>query len=294
MKAKTSFGKLWLIAVFASLHALSAAQFMPRPVDWVSGKEYTDRPDRNAAGVADPTRVLHWWGNGVVADSFKYQTVGEVDAIANNGDLFFSEAKTESAALLISVEGDSRAPILYEMPGTGVNGVWATAANVNSNGVTDLDALEVWGPNSQDDADRFSLVGDTNFAIYQYNNPGIVGWITQAEIAAAINAVGVQVDLDALMTFGDQIMFSVRPISGLFDGGEIWTYTRGGGAGTAQFLFHGGHLWNTAFDVRAAFGVTSENVDTLEAVDIVPVPEPSSMAAIALGVLLLRRLTKKS
>jgi hypothetical protein len=108
-------------------------------------------------------------------------------------------------------------------------------------------------------------------------------------------------DVDAIMTFGPQVTYSIRPVtfpvpgpSGpvlvTFDGGEIWEYN---GAGTpTKFLDHGGHLWNTAFDVRGTFGVLSENVDALEGA--AAVPEPSCILLFVIGLLATSRFVRRS
>jgi hypothetical protein len=68
---------------------------------------------------------------------------------------------------------------------------------------------------------------------------------------------------------------------GDIDGGEIWSWQFG--QPLAQFLNHGGHLWDTAFNVRQATGAVNENIDALEAV---AVPEPSTfLSLLTLGSL---------
>jgi hypothetical protein len=94
-------------------------------------------------------------------------------------------------------------------------------------------------------------------------------------------------DVDAIMTQGRNVIYSIEPLSVpgtpiAFDGGEIFIYK---GANTpTTFLNHGGHLWDTAFDVRATFGVQNENVDALEAAATF-VPEPGCAVLAAWGLL---------
>ncbi len=146
-------------------------------------------------------------------------------------------------------------------------------------------------------------------------------YITAGQIATAISPfipptytgdIANILDLDGLMVFdqgsvgqwdqGDAILFSLMPIDlvgqdpnnpsildgvitpnvngGDIDGGEIWSWRFGQ---AAQFLFHGGHLWDTAFNVRQATGAVNENIDALEAV---AVPEPSTfLSLLTLGSL---------
>ncbi len=106
----------------------------------------------------------------------------------------------------------------------------------------------------------------------------------------------------AVWDVGDELLFTIDPIldgtafdaSGspipapLIDGGEIIHLVKtaaGSGPGTfsVSFLTHGGHLWDTAFDVSGTFGYLYEDVDALEAVGTltgdtdIPTPEPSTL-----------------
>ncbi|MFN7909621.1 MAG: PEP-CTERM sorting domain-containing protein, partial [Microcystis sp.] len=169
-----------------------------------------------------------------------------------------------------------------------------------------------------DDADMYSLLGDPlingiRTSVWYYNPITQISnsYITAAQIAAAINRPDIAnlaniIDLDGLMVWdggnigqwdnSDAILFSVMPIDanldgiitpningGDIDGGEIWSWQFG--QPLAQFLNHGGHLWDTAFNVRQATGAVNENIDALEAV-AVPVPEPSTfLSLLTLGTL---------
>jgi hypothetical protein len=164
-----------------------------------------------------------------------------------------------------------------------------------------------------DDADVYSLLGDplingTRTSLWYYNGSVSTPYLDAAQIAAAINRPDIAnladiIDLDGLMVWdggnigqwdnSDAILFSVMPIDanldgiitpningGDIDGGEIWSWRFGQ---AAQFLFHGGHLWDTAFNVRQATGAVNENIDALEAV---AVPEPSTfLSLLTLGTL---------
>ena len=165
-----------------------------------------------------------------------------------------------------------------------------------------------------DDADMYSLLGDplingTRTSLWYYNGSVSTPYLDAAQIAAAINRPDIAnladiIDLDGLMVWdggnigqwdnSDAILFSVMPIDanldgiitpningGDIDGGEIWHWQFG--QPLAQFLNHGGHLWDTAFNVKLATGAVNENIDALEAV---AVPEPSTfLSLLTLGSL---------
>jgi len=299
------------------------------PPHQVMGKEYSHRFDWDdgqpvSPPAADPLQVLAWDGVGGIVDSFDYSGsfVGpngqqvtdpgdEVDAIANRGDALFGAVISNFAALLVSVEDkqiDPIAPVRHELI-SGAVANWASWAQVDQHGVQgrdNLDGLEVWGPErhdgvGQDDSNRFSLLGDPpllpgtpRVSVYDYNKwtHTSTPWITALQIATAIGDPGMeeQIDVDAMMTSGSTIMFSIAP-AGPFDGGEVWVWSVGGGP--AGFLNHGGHLWNTAHVVAQNFG--AENVDALEAVwGPPPIPEPATLSVVILGACgaLLRRRRK--
>lgn len=285
--------------------------FIPSPTQ-VPGKEYTDDFDKNTVPALDPYQVIAWDGVGGVMDSFDYSGTGvpgvpgppsvdevNVDALANNRDALFHSVIANTSALLFSVTGDNN---IYFESIVGGGGIWATPPQIDHHGVTDVDALEVWGPEAQDDSNRFSLTVDPGgTAIWAFTPPGgpSVPFVTTAQISAAIGLVippGYQllnqVDVDGLMTFDENILFSIRPLDAapimpgppiinLFDGGEIWVWNS---VNPAVFLNHGGHLWNTAFNVKGTFGVQNENVNALEAVST---PEPGTVTLLCVGVLVM-------
>ena len=167
-----------------------------------------------------------------------------------------------------------------------------------------------------DDANMYSLLGDPEIngartSVWYYDNASVAStpYLLASQIATAINRSDIAnladiIDLDGLMVYdggaigtwdnSDAILFSVMPIDangdgsitpnvneGDVDGGEIWSWQFG--QPLAQFLNHGGHLWDTAFNVRQATGAVNENIDALEAV---ATPEPSSfLGLLALGTL---------
>ena len=112
----------------------------------------------------------------------------------------------------------------------------------------------------------------------------------------------------ALWDVGDELLFTIDPVDrmtiidatgkttdvlGIIDGGEIMHLVKtapGVGPGTfsISFLKHGGHTWDTAFDVAGTFGYAFEDVDALEAVGTLTgdtdVPEPSSLLLLGFAV----------
>lgn len=254
----------------------------------VPGKEYTANPDKDQGNVAVPGQSLLWDGAGGIMNGLVYkdatQTAREVDALANHGDVLFYEVTHQQAALLFSVSGDGR--ILYEKASVPQGGVWAFPADIDQHGVQDVDALEVWGPERVADGDRYSFHGDPEgTAIYELMG---IPWVSTTQIRQLIGAPSNEaIDVDGLMVFGNQLLFSIAPTA-TFDGGEIWWWD--GSAAAAQFLFHGGHLWDTAFDVKGTFGLADENVNALEAV---ATPEPTTLLLLGAGLLALPVLRRR-
>lgn len=252
----------------------------PKPIDptQVTGKEYSDNADKDTFGVPDPGQTLLWDGTGATADGIDYPTHGQVDAMANPGDAYFQDLVNDSVALVFSTTYDNQ--IFFELPGIATGGIWATSNQIDApgpgidQGVHDVDALELWGPDNSSDADYYSVYGDAMIdpltgltlsgAVFDQNNNII---FTNQEITQAVIEVTQEelevVNLDAMMVFGDQIIFSIDPIQGL-DGGEIFFYDKA--TGNSSFFKHGGHVWDTSFDVMGTFGTATENINALEAV----------------------------
>ena len=253
----------------------------PVSVTKVTGKEYSNNADKDTFGTPDPGQTLLWNGTGATQDGIDYRTNGQVDAMANPGDAFFKEVISDKAALVFSTTFDDT--IFFELPAGSFGprgGIWARPNQIDAPGpgsdpgVQDVDALELWGPDNFSDASYYSVYGDAMIdpltgqvlsgAVFDQNNNVI---FTNKEITKAVNQVTNKnlraVNLDAMMVFGDEIMFSIDPIQGL-DGGEIFVYDQS--TGNSSFLKHGGHLWDTSFDVMGTFGTASENINALEAV----------------------------
>ncbi len=309
-------GSLARAGPFAPLgpHVFPAPDGALPPPYRVPGKEYSDRPDKDATTpvpILDPEQVILWDGAGGVADGYDYSgsrpldtEEREVDALANRRDVLALEAMADRAHLLFSVTGDGVDTVHYELwGGPPSGGTWAVPPIVDQHYVADLDGLEVWGDDGTSDSICYSLAGDpivpgtaTRTSVWTYvAGPTSVPYIASAALAAAIGRTDLadQIDLDGMMvhdvegneTFdpGDTIMFTIAPID-VFDGGEIWVWTE---SGPTAFLVHGGHVWDTPFDVMGTFGLQEENVDALEAVSYVA--EPGSLSVLGLAVLALRR-----
>ena len=224
-------------------------------------------------------------------------TSQEVDAIANLGDAYFPQLVRNQAELLVSFKLPNPPPFDPNDPFSNatyferwnvVRGVKWTQADYSNpdpaGDLEDLDGLEIWGPPNASDVNRYSVKGDwatpTATSVFNYVPGGPdTPYISQAVIANAVAALGFvgdpdSVDVDALMVrdYGrlgifddkDEILFSIRA-TGNFDGGEIIILRNGT---PPAWLNHGGHLWDTSFDVGAAFGVPVEEVDAIEALNM--------------------------
>jgi len=265
----------------------------------------------------------------------------QVDALANREDLLFYDVIANKVTLVFStgllgtvINGVYQPGprtnfdnyIFYERP-AGKIGVWATPAEINQVEPNNVEGLELWAPvqdptvpledrvNSVllngpelpvDDANRYSLLGDPlGCSVFKSNGDCL---FLKADIAAAITPLfpglditDAKIDLDGLMTWENDILFSLKPIDGDndaiitdndpskdLDGGEIfvWRATK-----PAKFLIHGGHVWDTVFNVKdtvefwTGLRPGTENIDALEAV-AVHTPEPSTfLSLLTLGSL---------
>ena len=297
----------------------------------VPGKEFTDRPDKDQLGLADPDQVLAFDGFGGTADGFDFSGTllpyqlsadNQIDGLAAPLDALYAAVIGDNAALTFSVSGHASIWVepVFAAGGAAAAFEWATPAQIDRNGVNDLDALELWGSNAspRDDALRFSIEGDPFAAIPGAAPQKVAIWsfdqvtATSAphtfttSLAAAMDLQFIGsgfggplwaqlvelMDVDAIMVLDEQVLFSIAPLDlrplglPLFDGGEIFVYQNA--ALPTQFLSHGGHLWDTAFDVALTFGLPSEDVNALEAVAFVP--EPATLGLLAgAGLLLIRR-----
>jgi hypothetical protein len=294
------------------------------PKVWqVPGKELSTHRDRDMTGGADPEQNIAWDGIGGTGNTFDYSGSREVnneidqdrevDALSNSNDALYHAVIDNMSGLLFSVDDD---PNIYLEASAGGIGVWAdqdisspdgaSSSDIDDmNPIFDTDGLEVWGLDGpgNDDANNYSLedgpVGapDPNgVAVWSFlGGVSTANWYADeiAEIVSVVTGfdIGrlVNLNLDAMMTFDstNEIMFSVDPIAGLLDGGEIFVGFRGGVG--SHFLSHGGHLWDTAFDVSGTFGLRSENINALEAISVVPTPGILSLLSLGTLILLFRR-----
>ncbi len=283
---------------------------------------------------ADPHQVLYTEpidgpGCPYILDTFDFNVTehlaADVDALANCQDAYFAELiawPSSVVDLLISFEGDPPVPgsaVYYEMRGGAVGRLWSQVSLCNAGGgvdgsVEDVDGLELWGELDIDDANMFSLVGDPGgISVWSFlgDPPLPVPYISRATIFAAVQSLGftgveAQVDVDAIMVWNehcdgewgvagaDTIVFSIRAAAN-WDGGEIVELRNlGVGPNEAFFLDHGGHLWDTAFSVAAAFGVTTEEVDGIEAAFVEALPREGDIPTVSdwgLIILMLMLLT---
>jgi hypothetical protein len=179
--------------------------------------------------------------------------------------------------------------------------------------------------------DRDSLTNTSVWA-YNINTGGVAPWVPHMAIVNAVEnlflgagldytqATRDLIDIDALMALdvnnsptagpqwnvGDELVFSIDPIlapeyvdqsgsgspAAAIDGGEIMHLAFTATGPIISFLNHGGHLWDTAFDVSGTFDYQFEDVDAIEAVGVlngtdITIPEPSSALLVGLAAAML-------
>lgn len=207
--------------------------------------------------------------------------------------------------------------------------VWGPEPPSHVGGATPVDEGYV-GPTNTADGNRFSMDMDslTGTSVFAFDIPSkiVTPYIAHATIVSAIETLfndGLAydsdtrnlIDVDGTMVqdvggigewdTGDRLLFTIDPLdspllvtggpAAPIDGGEIMVLENlGGAAFSIAFLFHGGHLWDTAFDVSGTFGYFYEDVDALEAVgtfdgDDFSIPEPASVMMLAVGAAALLR-----
>lgn len=276
-------------------------QTFPAPVgdEWLLLRTaYSNLPDEQAIvgggnhGGLDPEQVLATNttippgpdapGPPDPADLVDFGGPGQVDALAGQFDVAFGAVATNTGDLVFSLQGDLLHPpgILYRETVGGLVGPSRAHFHFNNpdaaGDLDDIDGLDYWAPTYPVGgvAGHYSLTGEPGgTSVFAPAPPGPpTAVLTQAQAFAAVVALGFtgaagDVDIDALMV-GHQgdYLFSIRPAAN-FDGGEIIFLP---GSLPPVFLFHGGHFWDTAFNVGAACGLPDPapdpdyNVDAIE------------------------------
>jgi len=270
---------------------------------------YTEPPD--PPGPPEPKDIQDFGGDG------------EADALANYVDAWFVELLGNSADLLVSFEGDPATNCVYVETPAGGRGVrWthflfdspgAFAVNDGPPDTVELDGLQLWGEDTGNYGNQYSLLGDPVSSVRWYD-PGTGatgGYVPHADIVWAVHNVPYlpwtgldsDIDLDALMCqdnagldttwdVGDEIIFSVRadPAGSPpgWDGGEILHLAKTPAGLVVSYLTHGGHIWDTPFDVATAFGVATDEVDAIEAdYFLYDIPSHTNLGILILTLLLL-------
>lgn len=230
-----------------------------------------------------PGQVIAWDGYGGVAEGVLLRPVSttdgpfEIDALANHADTLFTSLLQDQTHLIFSVAaeastltgGSSRlsvpsvgplvttsglvlggaAELSYELgaisPRAQRTGVWATRDQIVQGATfTDLDALELWGPDpqmvlpgetaaAQGDSDKFSIESDASlqgpggaYAIWNKGNrPAMPGYLLHADLVEAVAPLlgwtdadspnSADVDVDALM-----VLNAIGTNPDVFDSGD--------------------------------------------------------------------------
>lgn len=282
-------------AAIISASAIALADNPGTPCSEVGNREFSDDFDVDENGVSDPGQVLFF---GCFGRTFNHDdrdvvepnnVALQVDALANRNERLFMPFIRDEAEMIFSVEDDRN--IYYERERTGKFGLWTeNVARV------DVDGLEVHGDSN---SDHHSFQGDPNGIALHYTGTLGISNVTTLQLLTGIQGMGLgldigldDIDLDASMRWneidGGLLAFSLAPVfddagNVVLDGGEIFVIDLA--TLETEFLLHGGHLWDTAFDIMGEFGLDSENVNAIEVV-----PGPGPLATLALGgAILLRR-----
>ncbi len=234
--------------------------------------------------IASPGQVVAWDGNGGVAEGVLLRPVHttdgpfEIDALANHADTLFVPLLEDRTHLIFSVAAEasalSGAPGRMSVPSVGPlvttsglvlggaaelsyelgtispnpqrTGVWATRDQIVQGATfTDIDALELWGPDpqmvlpgetaaAQGDSDKFSIESDASllgpggvaYAIWNKGNrPAMPGYLLHSDLVEAVAPLlgwtdldspnSADVDVDALM-----VLNAIGTNPDLFDGGD--------------------------------------------------------------------------
>jgi hypothetical protein len=291
------------------------------PVERVPGKEFTDRLDLTyvpTPHALQPTQIGMFDGVGGAKNGLRLSDYAtsfanfHVDAQSQIRDALFREVVDNRVPLIVSTSFDQMlggsVALAAERPSGSVQSFATSTQIVNhphaGGQLRDIDSVDLWGREGQPHAAFYSFQDDPfNTSVYtlQVLAPGFLQpYLSTGQIAAAIGNPNLAplIDVDGLMahdigtginpfdgTFGpgDSVMFSIAPIPNpeggdFYDGGEIWVWQFGQ---PAKFLDHGGHLWDTAFNVGDTLGVQTENIDALEAVSV---PEPAVATLLLVGL----------
>jgi len=219
----------------------------------------------------------------------------QIDALAYGNEALFVELLANDARLIFSVYGDaaSNEVALFSENPAGIPEVFFRHGDFYAgdpvDGLEDVDAVEMWGEPDSLDACYYSLQTDilSGTSIFREMEGIAVSFLSFASVRVAVVSLGYLgepdlIDVDAIMVkngglptrfdAGDAVLFSIRKvIDSNFDGGEVIYWPAGG---SPSFFSHGGHTWDTAFDVVAAVtaalggvdpGPEAEDVDALEA-----------------------------
>jgi len=260
-------------------------------------------------GAPDPGQTLYtepvdFPGNLLPADGLDFfpgvesgtELTQQVDALAYGTDAYLADLFTGEADLLFSVTGDGTADgrewaLLREETSGTLSVAYVHHDLVSGDapgGLDDLDAVELWGDPGVIDARYYSLQADATSGTSVFVDVGgsPVPFVSHADVLAAVTSLGYigepdQIDVDGMMVrnagtigrfdIGDVLLFSVRATpDGNFDGGEIIELRPGQ---PAKFFEHGGHMWDTSFDLTARLSILnggadpagSEDVDAVEA-----------------------------